>query len=300
MNKLSAVIFFSLVCLSFGDDSSCHSVPFIQTAGSLTALGYSPKCVAEALSKCTEESICKNSESSHENTKNPLSDDFTSSSASEKKAIGPFSCADITKTDSEVETLHLPGLDRQIEAFCDQETEGGGWTIIQRRENPVNGESFMRNWTEYSQGFGNVNGSYWLGLENISEMTHSVNMSLLILFEHPYPELSLFAHYDRFRVAPEDQDFFMTVGEFRGNATESFSYQNGERFRTYDKGSRDGCPNKEAGGWWHKDCRTVNLNGSTRFSFAEEITEIIWKGMEEYRSYYTRTIMMIRPRNFQK
>lgn len=49
-------------------------------------------------------------------------------------------------------------------------TEGGGWTVIQRRgvAIPPKGfgeerESFARNWDEYEKGFGSLHKDFWLG-----------------------------------------------------------------------------------------------------------------------------------------
>lgn len=41
-----------------------------------------------------------------------------------------------------------------FEVFCDMESFGGGWTVIQQR---LDGSvSFNRTWTEYKKGFGNL------------------------------------------------------------------------------------------------------------------------------------------------
>ena len=47
-----------------------------------------------------------------------------------------------------------------IRAVCKFDDQSG-WTVIQRR---LDGSvDFYRNWTEYAQGFGNLNGEYWIG-----------------------------------------------------------------------------------------------------------------------------------------
>ena len=41
-----------------------------------------------------------------------------------------------------------------FEVFCDMESYGSGWTVIQQR---LNGSvSFNRTWLEYKKGFGNL------------------------------------------------------------------------------------------------------------------------------------------------
>ncbi len=52
------------------------------------------------------------------------------------------------------------------------DTLGGGWTVMQRRGdfgNPV--DYFLRNWTDYKDGFGDPDEDFWLGLDSIHAMT---------------------------------------------------------------------------------------------------------------------------------
>ncbi|XP_062615421.1 fibrinogen beta chain-like isoform X2 [Saccostrea cucullata] len=47
-----------------------------------------------------------------------------------------------------------------VQVYCDMATDGGGWTVIQRRQS--GDVSFERNWEEYKMGFGDVSTSYWI------------------------------------------------------------------------------------------------------------------------------------------
>uniref|UniRef100_A0A0M3J4R8 Fibrinogen C-terminal domain-containing protein n=1 Tax=Anisakis simplex TaxID=6269 RepID=A0A0M3J4R8_ANISI len=57
--------------------------------------------------------------------------------------------------------LWLPKIG-SFEAYCDMETDGGGWTIIQRS---VVKTFLVMN--KYEDGFGNLSSSYWLGLKKV-------------------------------------------------------------------------------------------------------------------------------------
>lgn len=58
---------------------------------------------------------------------------------------------------------------------------GGGWTVIQRRQD--GSVDFNRTWKEYKEGFGDLNGEFWLGNENIHKLTSQGDYSLRIDLE---------------------------------------------------------------------------------------------------------------------
>jgi len=64
---------------------------------------------------------------------------------------------------------------------CDAKTQGGGWTIILRR---MDGSvDFYRNWTAYKNGFGDMDGEIFLGLDKIHALTTERKQELLVVFE---------------------------------------------------------------------------------------------------------------------
>ena len=66
-------------------------------------------------------------------------------------------------------TINANVFTRVIQVFCDQTTDGGGWTVIQRRMD--GSENFYRNWVAYKLGFGQLHREHWIGNENIFRLT---------------------------------------------------------------------------------------------------------------------------------
>ena len=95
--------------------------------------------------------------------------------------------------------------------FCDQTTAGGGWTVFQKR---LNGSvDFFRNWTEYQQGFGDLSGEFWLGLDKIHRLTSQPNNKLRVELED-FEGNTVYAEYDIFAVADEDDNYKLSVDGF--------------------------------------------------------------------------------------
>lgn len=55
---------------------------------------------------------------------------------------------------------------------------GGGWTVFQRRRD--GSVSFNRGWLDYRGGFGEPQGEYWLGNQQLHLLTNHVQYSLRI------------------------------------------------------------------------------------------------------------------------
>ncbi|XP_029962466.1 angiopoietin-2a isoform X2 [Salarias fasciatus] len=211
-------------------------------------------------------------------------------------------CAAIFKsgnTHSGVYTLTLPNT--TVEAFCDMETEGGGWTVIQKR---FDGRvDFHRTWQEYKKGFGDPSAEFWLGNEFVSRLTRQKSYNLRIQLGD-WEGNTGFSLYDQFSVDSEAQNYKIHLKGYSGTAGKISSIgQPGSDFSTKDA-DNDKCVCKcsqlTTGGWWFDACGPSNLNGmyyqegqnSNRFN---GIKWYYWKG-----SGYSlkTTAMLIRPADF--
>jgi hypothetical protein len=79
-------------------------------------------------------------------------------------------CKAIYDTSAQTDGVYLispRGATTPFDVYCNM--TAGGWTVVQRRfHGDVN---FTRGYTDYVNGFGDVSGDHWLGLENIHLLT---------------------------------------------------------------------------------------------------------------------------------
>ena len=101
----------------------------------------------------------------------------------------------------------------EFEVFCDQTTAGGGWTVFQKRYGGA--VDFFRGWNDYKQGFGNLTGEFWLGLDKIHRLTARSSNKLRVDLEDFHGKTA-FAEYSSFSVASERAKYLLGLGIYSG------------------------------------------------------------------------------------
>ncbi|XP_028306216.1 titin-like [Gouania willdenowi] len=199
--------------------------------------------------------------------------------------------------------------------FCDMELEGGGWTVLQRRQDGT--VSFNRSWAEYRSGFGELDhGEFWLGNDLIHLLTRDRVMILRVELED-FEGVSEYAQYKPFRVASERLHYRLTVGAYSGTAGNALRFNqkyehNNRAFTTPDR-DHDRYPSGNCGayyssGWWFDACMAANLNGRYYKGSYKGVRDGIYWGTwpnisTEYyptndRQSFKKVRMLIRPRGF--
>ncbi|XP_050788073.1 angiopoietin-2-like isoform X2 [Gopherus flavomarginatus] len=165
-------------------------------------------------------------------------------------------------TASGVYTLHFPNSTVTTRAFCDMETSGGGWTVIQHRKD--GSVDFHRTWKEYKHGFGSPSGEYWLGNDFIHRLTTQGSYSLRIQLRD-WDSNEAYSLYGHFQLGSEEQLYRLHVRDYSGTAGRTSSLSPpGTAFSTKDADNdRCGCKCAQmaTGGWWFDACGPSNLNG---------------------------------------
>ena len=109
--------------------------------------------------------------------------------------------------------LVYPDNEEPIKVLCDMTTEGGGWTVFQRRmDGPV---FFYLGWEDYRVGFGNQNEEFWLGNDNLYRLTANSDMMLRVNLED-YDGVRKYAEYTTFSVADANDNYRLTIDGYNG------------------------------------------------------------------------------------
>uniref|UniRef100_A0A8C7XY61 Fibrinogen-like 2a n=1 Tax=Oryzias sinensis TaxID=183150 RepID=A0A8C7XY61_9TELE len=201
-----------------------------------------------------------------------------------------------------------------FEVFCNMESYGGGWTVIQQR---LDGSvSFNRTWAEYKKGFGNLRGEFWLGNDHIHLLTKAKDMTLRIELED-FEGVREYAKYDQFYVANEFLHYRLSISGYSGTAGNAISFNkhfnhDQKLFSTPDL-DNDMYPSGNCGayyssGWWFDACMSANLNGKYYHKRYKGVRNGIfwgtWHNMSSeyyptnYRQAFKTVKMMIRPKNY--
>ncbi|XP_069751902.1 angiopoietin-2-like isoform X4 [Narcine bancroftii] len=128
-------------------------------------------------------------------------------------------CAEVYKsgvTTSGIHTLHIPNTTQAVEVFCDMETNGGGWTVFQHREDGT--VEFHRDWKEYKLGFGDPRGEYWLGNEFVHLLT-SQSPHILRIQLKDWNGNEAFAVFDNFYLGSDEQNYRTKKQKEKKNST---------------------------------------------------------------------------------
>ena len=142
---------------------------------------------------------------------------------------------------------------------------------------------FDRGWDDYVNGFGDVDGNYWMGLEEIHQLTTTSDVSLYInieTFEGEPFTLTL----ETFSVGNAESNYTM---HFSGYSQSSDRVQdtvfrdsdNGMMFTTRDRDNDlrgTNCASAvHRGGWWYSNCGYINPNGN----YEGDVTDPTYTGI---------------------
>ena len=167
------------------------------------------------------------------------------------------------------------------------ETDGGGWTVFQRRQD--GSVDFYRNWVEYEEGFGNLTGEFWLGLSKIHHLTPDGANTLRVDLGD-FEKNTAYAQYSTFSIGDCFTEYTLNVGGYSGTAGNEITaghVLNGMKFSTKDNDNDnhylgDSCAIKYEGAWWFNNCMQSHLNAPYHpngpVSWFSGIVWYTWKG----------------------
>ena len=117
-------------------------------------------------------------------------------------------------------------------------------------------ENFYRGWDDYKNGFGNLTGEHWLGLEKLHRLTRNGHWKLRVELED-FSGQTLYAEYTDFSIGDSSTYYRLRYNEYIGAAGDSLALNKYSAFTTYDmdhdRYDRN-CAQAYEGAWWYSHC----------------------------------------------
>ncbi|KAK7125192.1 hypothetical protein R3I94_019284 [Phoxinus phoxinus] len=126
-------------------------------------------------------------------------------------------CADLYQAGFQKNGVYTINISPQEtkKVFCNMESAGGGWTVIQRRED--GSVDFQRTWKEYKMGFGSVSAEHWLGNEFVHILTNQRQFGLRVELSD-WDGHQAFSQYDSFHIDSEKHNYRLFLKSHSGTA----------------------------------------------------------------------------------
>ncbi|XP_078376290.1 uncharacterized protein LOC144659675 [Oculina patagonica] len=175
----------------------------------------------------------------------------------------PKDCSDLFKSGHTQSGLYSVNPDGRgsFTVYCDMRTDGGGWTVFQRRQD--GSVDFYRGWNDYKAGFGQLTDEFWLGNDKIHRLTASRPNSLRVELED-WNGVKVYAKYGKFNIGDEQAQYRLEVASYSGTAGDKLTYNTNMGFTTKDRDNdrnNGNCAVEWTGAWWYNHCGRSNLNG---------------------------------------
>ena len=182
------------------------------------------------------------------------------------------------------------------QARCDFE-DGGGWTVILRRNKDVSEQvDFNLPWTDYERGFGDLNTEFWYGLRNIHCLTNQEEVELQIEVRQEDGTGQVWT-YGYFVVDEPENNYTLHIGQAQGPSSDrdSMDNHNGIQFTTKDRDHDENtglncADDYTGGGWWYKSCGDSVLTGG------HSNRNIYWGNERGATIYFSFVEMKLRPK----
>ncbi|XDV35045.1 hypothetical protein PO909_005091, partial [Leuciscus waleckii] len=235
-----------------------------------------------------------------EGSSTPVSTDFSTGTVWNLRFPFPTDCSQEQQNGAQesgiVDVFPQGREGKSLMVYCDMETDGGGWTVFQRRKDGKT--NFFRSWREYSSGFGALDGEFWLGNELLHNFTNASPVTLRV--DLRAGDEAVYARYSSFSVDGAKKHFTIRVSGYSGTAGDAMSYHNTRPFSTRDRDPQPfitRCAMSYRGGWWYKNCHEANLNGLYNTNTNHQgVIWTQWKG-KDFSIPFTE--MKFRPSSFR-